>query len=1260
VVNQGDTSVQFPENLPDKIEVTTSGGAGNSKPELPEGFTYPNGAKVLAGDAQDITLAFNGGIMVADTSDATGGTVSTAASNGTGYAYAQEGVDQILWTGIGGKSSATATLGTIVVPPGKTLFIGGDLSIDASPGTVSSGGTAATWFSGIVVSDAGGYAEGVQPSILASNGANIGSNAAGKIVFLAGSKASVAGTAAGNFVIGGDLEIHQGAEINLVPSSPGTVVTPFKAVKGSNVVNYGDLTLGNASNVINGALTIKGDATASLATGITFGGDVTVEGWGGLTLGGAVIFNGNLNVAENTTLRLAGNVTFNKEATIEGYLDLNSNTYTVGPAGYLAIAQGGKIGNGDWTGSASQLVEAFKGGTAATAENGRVTFADPGASGANLNLDLEIDDYAVLVELAGQTKFHLNSLTYPPATPPSDFAFPTAPANLEIAEGNYVIWDYATLPNVTVNNGGALKLAKVVTKAGDVTIIGGGRKAVGTSGGAFSLSAADPFGEDAVTTGGSTFAGGLGSLTIGDGTTKTDVTIGGLVVVSSSTTVFAPKISEGTTAKGIIVKKNASLTVGGGAVTAIDIPGKITLEAGDASLLGGIFKTVGSAIAVASFTTTKEIVVNDKAEFDASSLADFGTFEALTKLTVDGTLKIAHAGTGDFFKALQNDIGSATDGQNAVAYDSADVKGAGKAVFAKWAVTAGKDHAFDQILGIKNVEVLSVEDVPNTSGFADGYTKDRGPTKGSSDYTLTVGTIEVPAEGLVVDRNLDVKTEIAFPAVAPLTIDAGIAVSAKGTVVLGKKGDSTTTKATLTPTAANTKLGTVTAAGEFDVTTGGLTLKAGDTLNVPGKLNIIGDAFTAGGTSAANGKLVLGEHGATGANSTYLKDVEIASTVDTDDADICTVAITITGTLSNGHKTESVVGKGSSVVAKKGGTIAGILDSKLEFYGAVIGEGLLVATSETASITTADESTTAGKATFAGDWTATYDATKTAPLATVTVLKSGTTGTLTIADSASVTVSIGGNKYDTVTLAGPSALAKGVAFNAVTGIIDLASGTLTDGILTATGKGALLFATGKTITEATKLDIGEKTTLTGGSTPGVQDGVLDISSGILTVGGTGTFNVGVSASFGDGTDAGSATVIGLTVSSGGKIENKVSITLLGVPSGSTGLKKGKLSFGSSNALVGVASGGPKDAVAGTKALMGSSTDKLTTGANDVYGPFGTDTNSSSNTNNNVTVSEGSIVGGTGSITITGNTSSSAVDTITATSRLISTTVDTTP
>ncbi|MDR2103611.1 MAG: hypothetical protein LBP42_05870, partial [Treponema sp.] len=89
---------------------------------LPNGFTYPDGAKVVSGDATDIANSFNGGIFVADTSDASGAPVAGAGSGatGTGYVYAQDGVNQVIWAGPGVK---TGNLGAISVPPGKTLFI---------------------------------------------------------------------------------------------------------------------------------------------------------------------------------------------------------------------------------------------------------------------------------------------------------------------------------------------------------------------------------------------------------------------------------------------------------------------------------------------------------------------------------------------------------------------------------------------------------------------------------------------------------------------------------------------------------------------------------------------------------------------------------------------------------------------------------------------------------------------------------------------------------------------------------------------------------------------------------------------------------------------------------------------------------------------------------------------------------------------------------------------------------------------------------
>jgi hypothetical protein len=1186
----------------------------------------------LSGNALDITQAFNGGILVADTSDATGGSVvpapGTTAGGGSnlsgGDAYIQDGVDQILWTGAGNRTSSSSggTLGTIIVPPGKTLFIGGDLVINGD------GATSSTVFSGVRVLDKGGYAPaagGEEPSlsILAATGANVGSgDSAGKIVFLAGSTVrveedSTTPAAAGTFAIGGDLEIHRGATVNLTPKGTTSITTLFVATEGSKIDVYGSLILGVEdpsgslttdipANVINGELIIREGAKVDAdkdIDGLAFGGDVTLDGALTLPAAGDVDFNGNLTVGKKTGLILGGTTSFNKKAAIKGYLDLNSQTYAVGTSGHLAIEAGGIIGNGAWAGTPDQLAKAFAADDPKD-ENGRVTIAD---GEYNLNLSLAVAAYADLVKLAALEKLHVQALTFSGAAP-------AGADKLVVAKGNHVSWGGAALPDVEVQDGGALTLTGtssgtgVVTNAGNITLIGKGRAAAST--GSFALTGvASP-----LIAGEATFAASLGSLTVGDGNTQTSVTIGG-----TATTFASAKTT-------ITVKKGAVLTVGNAATTAIDIPGTIILEDGDAAeggYAGGQFIVgdIGTGVTTtASFGSTEIIKVGKRASFNADKLGDAVTFAKLTTLTVDagGSLSIASTGsttTADLFKDLQEKIAK-----------SGEVVSGDGSFISKWAVTAAKDHAFDQILGIKNVTVASVAGIPSTSGFPDKYTEDRGTTSGTG-YTLTVDSITALAGGLTVNRDLVVTTgtghAITLTGSAPLIITGGKTISAGKTIVLTSSGGAELTSG------GGTTL-TATTAGVFTGGAAGLTLKAGNTLNVPGKLVIGAGNFIAGGADAAKGQLLL-----TGNAATYVAKVDIASTPPASTTGVSTVTLTIheEGELSNGGGA-SVVGLNSSIVAGKNSQIIGASSSKLNFYGASIGEGTLK-TVDGGTFKTASVATDAGTATLSGDWKASGGA---------AVLTGGVSGGKTeiLTLSGSVAVSVGENEYNTAEL-GSSTLVKGVVFNAVDGKIELKDGTLTGGSLTTKGNGFLEFVTDNTLqTGGEALTIGSTVIL---SKAGIETGSLALNKGTLTIGDG--FSIGTVGTGGET----SPSTVDLTVSGTGKILNSDTITLLGLngTSGSSDWGKGQLSFGDFK-LAGVAKTGGvltgSFTVSGSGTITKGSETGFTAQASDLYGEF-------SGSQTAITAVLGSEVelGSDGKITITGGTNA----TINAGSRLVSTT-----
>jgi hypothetical protein len=821
-------------------------------------------------------------------------------------------------------------------------------------------------------------------------------------------------------------------------------------------------------------------------------------------------------------------------------------------------------------------------------------------------LPLTVTAFDQLKALAEHPSLHLQSLTYGGGDLPAN-------AELTVAKGNYVVWTGTALPaKVTVQSGWAINLAAGVTSAGDITLIGGGRElkrvsSVAVTGGGsttypFTLTAQPVLNENNA----STFNNRLATLTIGDGKEKTDVTIGDVAS-------FAPVTGE------IIVKQNASLTVGGSSTTTIDIPGTITLEKGDAADTGGKFATASTlgSLSGASFGSTVKIDIGEHASFDTSSLVNQATFAKLRNLTVNGTLTVTSTGatgtdSATLFDALEKTKGSA-----------GDVGGSGSANFPGWVVGTAKEHAFDQILGITNVRIKSTDILKNTSGFDSDHTSDGGTATGTP--TLTVDAITILGEGLTVDRNLNVTSDgtITFPSTtASLTISKGISISANGGLVLSAPSGG---DAVLVANGGNTVItAPATGTGVFNTgTAGGLTLKSG-TLNIPGQLIITEGSLLAGGADAAAGQLSLAAPSS--GNDTYVKNVTIAPAT----GSAVTLTINEEGELSNGAA--SSVGKGSSIAAGAADVqIIGAASSALSFIGAAVGEGTLKASAGGAAIKATEVTDTSaappttGEAQITGEWEAVDGA---------AVLTGGTaSGNEILTISGNVTVAVGGSAYDTAKLGGGSTLAKEVVFNADAGKITLGTdSTLTGGNLTTTGKGVFEFATGGNTlkTGGGSLTIGSAVLVAGG----IQQGTLNLTTGVLAIGSSG-FKVGDDTKFTTNLTAAPASPAEIVLSvNGGTIQNGGAITLLAITDAAAAKsRKGKLSIGSTYALE------TYDTTDSTKTLKialttgtakeggGSGAGAVTveTTANDLYGDFSGKATSDSNPTPALTATLGSKV-----------------------------------
>jgi hypothetical protein len=1012
----------------------------------PEGVTYPDGtAKVLAGNAADIALAFNGGILVAETSDAGGG--RTDQDKGT--VYAQEPVDAVIWTGPG--FNPTANLGSLSVPPGKTLYINGPLVIGDDVGQ----------FSAVSISDEGTYPAASQVQLSLQGGSPVNGNDKGKIVVLAGGSIKDDNTSGNNvggtLTNGGVLELHRGSTVSFLVNK-GTL----NAVAGSETLVYGALWLGTQSNTLNGFLDIKAGGGVILGNlaGVspTIVGPVKVDGL--LQIQTSVILANTVDVGTTGVLDFDVNVTLANVVTLNGTLDAGGITVNLsGAASHLKVAEGGKIiATTGWnqfvynggSGATDVVLLAALAGESPTAENFHITI-EAGAGSLDLN-NITATSYANLVKLAGSTTLHLkagNTILY---------GGNSGDEKLVITKGHSVVWSTATIiGDVTVESGGGLELTAAVTKAGNITVIDDGT-AAGIGNGFVADSA--------------TFSAGFKSLTIGDEAgTKTSVSlpafIGGWSTGDAVVTVY----------------KGSTLKLWPDVFTSF--PGTIDLKEGDTGKAnGGIlrFADTSNASTGVTFATLKELSVGAEAKFiayDDTTNTTIGeaeqkltgiTFKDLTKLEVNGTVDVRDS-TGITFAALQTKVGA----QN-------DVKGTGTIRLDAWTVNnivGAHTHAFDQILGIKDVTVDTVTGISSTSGS--GTTPDAAP---AADGILRVTTITAPSGGLTVNRKLYVDSSISFGSNGnTITLAAGAEVYAKKVLALG--GPAQTAQGVLTAGGITTLDAD---AGVFAIGTSALTLTSG-TVQIPGKLVISVGGLTVGNTILA-----------VNANTSLFKAAVSIEGI------AGTVTVNAGGVLSLGAAV--ALGTGSKIeVAEKGSIITTSAGSLTIATGTVLSaNSTLTATASESSLVNESTTTptTANIATINGAFTLT------ATSASASTLTFGANSTQFLNIPGALSVINGTSEYDKATLAGTEIIGTtgNLLFTATSsggGQISFPNSiTIKGGTLTTTGSGALVFGTIATL-RAGPDPLALPAILTGA---GIQEGTLTLKSGSVLALLSGVFAVG--------------------------------------------------------------------------------------------------------------------------------------------------------
>jgi hypothetical protein len=1181
-------------NFPDSITVSVPG----TVPNLPEGVSYPpQGAKILSGNAADISKAFNGGIFVANTPDS--GTLPTGATGGE--TYGQDGVDAVVWMGI---ADSTSVQGSIVVPPGKTLFIAAPLDLNSGNGT----------FQGITLSDAGTYGPPapVNPSIQAAvnGGTTLGENSRGRIVILNGG--SVTGIGAVPITVGGYLEIHRGGNLSV---GAGT----FTATPGSEIVNYGQIAGGSTLLKLNGSLVVKGGGSVTGSAGTTgdeFKGEITVESYGEFALGAltgssTTDFEGPVEVQANAKFALAPGtvnnttVIFHDIAAIAGTLDLGNSgtTVVVRETGHLDIAATGKLEADNWaqikgqTGSAGTL-EAGNDKTlfAAIAANaspnkdnnyttikvpadGLITLAFSNPLTASTYENLRILAESEVLDLPGGV-----SLTYVSGRD-AETRFTIAEQNLWVRTNNVVL-DHVEIGNVTVDAGKELNLTGNVIRAGALTVEGG-------------LSAAA-----------ATFSSRMDSLTIGpeDGLKPVEITL--------DVATFGGPTSDPDSSFVITVHEGSKLTLGDSASSSnpvVNPQGSIDLRAG-AELY--IDSTASGVLA-----QLEELKIAEGAKFSIESTGT-PTFAQLQKLTVDGLLDVN--GGSIAFTNLQADNTERPT----------DVSGDGTAIFAGWTVNGTSvNRAFEQLLAIRHLTVGAVSNIPATSktDTPDAGEPPAGPYAAEKDRpTLTVASIAAPAGGLTINRDLIVIDGGALNFGADSNTIA-LAEGYKVKVIDVVRSTLTATEvlnggiggATLADDATNggavAALTADYATASFTIGTDSLCILAASALNVPGTLitDASGSGFSIKAGEGANEIDIPG----TGSAASSLKNGSITAGEKTGTDAPATILVNRNGVLTVAASAAGVVKKGSAIGVEKGGIIDSSNATGLTFgTSGLVAVGKLTGGDAKALITA--DLVTDGNATITGDLVAMDGA---------QALEINTAGTLTLTITGSVSTRNLGTAYDSVKLANVVIDGNGTAtFNATMNapVITIGNGGTMTGGTTGT------FATSM----GGELVIGAGVTLKGsGSLNGVT---LEGASGGASVYGS-QFTVGENTTLaiaGGGATAltvGSASAAGtLAVVNGGKI------TLAGANSSIVLLKDTASQKGTFN----LGTGGAGRLLAGLTTAT-AQTDLVGYGVEGTAGAYTSEnmtiagfTNGAGPAGTSATVAVDTSPGTAGQVTITGNAS----------------------
>jgi hypothetical protein len=1077
-------------NFPGDITVSVPGsGTTPAAPSLPEGVTYPlQGAKLLSGNAADISTAFNGGILVANTPDS--GVLGGGTNAGT--VYAQDAVDAIVWTGIGADLPSNVQ-GNIVVPPGKTLFIAADLPI--GPGTGR--------FQGVTLADKATYSTpSANPSILADTrgGTTIdGNTPEGKIVILNGG--SIQSYGAGLINIGGGLEIHRGGFISVGAAT-------FTATAGSVINSYGLIDASTSTNplTLDGELVVKGYGTVkssqyvSGSDGDVFRGQITVESYGKFILGtpasnSDVDFYGAVNVQENAEFTLSStanhSVTFHNNTDIAGTLTADYNNVNVAYTGHLKIASTGKIEADRWalfsgiprtgpvvSGTDKTLLAAIAQGALPSEDNNFTTIEIPLDGMVTLEFSgfLDISTYADLNSLAKSTQLFLPGgirLTYASADSKTYFT-----ADLDVKTNDVFLNNFDEIGNVTVEAGKVLTLEGSVEKAGTIAV----------------------YGNLGLIANNSDFSEGMDGLIIGQ-----SADIGGdPVEVNLPYALFGGPSSDPDKPFKITVNKGSKLTLGNGSSRTINPRGIIELEENAELTISTSNDSTGGA-GTQVLDLLEGLRIEAGAKFSFVDTYGRPTFAKLQKLTVNGILDV-NASSATTFHDLQTIEALGTE----------DVQGTGTAIFAGLPVNGGSlNRAFEQLLAIRhltigaltNASVIQKTDTPD-AGLPPSFETDRDRP------TLTVASITASTtSGLVIGRDLIVTGNISFGAADnTITINPGYRVKIADIIRSPRTAKEVLNAAGTGAVLSSSSSAATTLAPDY--TTATFTLGVDDLLVLADSvLNVTGKIATDDGgnydiiAGEGTGEIVLA---APSGRASYLERGSITTgALDTTNAS-AEIAVSGTGTLAVNE--DSTVGDGSSLAVSKGGTISVYTSESIVFgtLGLTIGAGALTGGDAQAVIAAAVTANT-GDVTISGELIATEGS---------AILTGAAGKKITIASGGSISARNAGNAYEYIKLAGNALIDGVVVFDATDGapVITL-TGKLTGGTLTTKESGKLVIGTVITLQgnaqdlsgvtlDGTALSVTGTTALTLAENTTLAIGAAALKIGAATLPGTLTVNGG--------------------------------------------------------------------------------------------------------------------------------------------------------